>query len=72
MPTGKYTTQQEGEWVYPIRKRFKLMCCSCGLVHVVDFRLRKNGRGAHIEYRLRRDERATAQARRHKLQILEE
>jgi len=38
------------------------MCCDCGLVHVIDFRI-LNG---HIQLRARRHERSTAVARRNK------
>ena len=57
----KYPQVYEGEWEYPVRKGYKLKCCDCGLVHTFDFRLR-NGK---IEYRVYRDNRATAQVRRH-------
>ena len=57
----KYEQEFEGEWVYPVRKGYKIQCCDCGLVHTFDFRLR-NGK---IEYRVYRDNRATGQVRRH-------
>jgi hypothetical protein len=44
-----------------------MMCCDCGLVHVVDFRIRFDKRGRPVvEFRADRDKRATAAARRRK------
>lgn len=57
----KYKTAQDGEWIQPIRKGYKFCCCDCNLVHKLDFRI-KNGR---IQFRALRDNRATAQKRRH-------
>ena len=51
-------TQQEWEGIR--HRGFKMQCCDCGLIHVIDFRIvRKN-----IQLRVRRDVRATAAARR--------
>lgn len=55
--------QRDGEWVQPIRRSgYKLGCCDCGLVHVVDFRVRKG----RIQFRAIRNRRATAAMRRGK------
>lgn len=35
----KYKEMPEGEWITPVHKKFKMICCDCGLVHDVDFRL---------------------------------
>ena len=61
----KYTEEKAGEWIQPIRKNYKMRCCDCGLVHRMDFRLLKNGRGNFIQFRAFRDDRATGQSRRH-------
>ena len=37
-----------------------MMCCDCGLVHRVQFRIHRG----QIQYRIERDNRATGQARR--------
>jgi hypothetical protein len=50
------------EWIQPIRRGYKMACCDCGLVHVIDFRMRKG----QIQFRARRDNRATGQRRRYK------
>jgi len=55
-----YDEPEEGEWVLPVRRGYKMACCDCGLVHRIDFRLR-NG---HIEFRVFADNRATAAVRR--------
>lgn len=64
---SKYRQQVDGEWVQPIRRGYKMACCDCGLVHKVDFRVvdRK------IQFRAFRDNRATAQVRRHKAKVVD-
>jgi hypothetical protein len=49
-----------GEWTRPRMRNFREQCCDCGLIHRLDFRI-VDGR---IEFRTRRDDRATAAARR--------
>lgn len=56
--SGRYLSRDG--WVSPVRKGYKMMCCDCGLVHRVDFRVR----GGVIQFRIERDNRATGQARR--------
>lgn len=58
----KYRQIEAGEWVRPRRRMYKLTCCDCGLVHVMNFRVRDKA----IEFQAFRDERATGQIRRHK------
>jgi hypothetical protein len=62
----KYHQVTDGEWVMPRRKGYRLMCCDCGLVHVLDFALTKHGAGKAIQFKASRDNRATAAARRKK------
>lgn len=50
----------DGEWTTPVRKGFKEQCCSCALIHVVDYRI-VDGK---IQFRATVDARATAAARR--------
>ena len=54
----------EDDWIYPVRKGYKLKCCDCGLVHVIDFDIIDRGRGNEIRLKFSRDERATAAVRR--------
>ncbi len=61
----RYTKHKAGEWVSPVHKGYKLRCCDCGLVHKVDFRVVTRGSGRKdVEFRVFRDERATAAVRR--------
>jgi hypothetical protein len=69
-----------GEWTRPRMRDFREQCCDCGLIHRLDFRIvdakgrslpssRTKGRSRpssrlHVEFRTRRDDRATAAARR--------
>jgi hypothetical protein len=46
-----YKHVQAGEWIAPVRKGYKLQCCDCGLIHRVDFRLMKRGKGRVIIFR---------------------
>lgn len=48
------------EWIRPTPKGFKASCCDCGLVHKMDFRVAKG----RAEFRIKRDNRATAMVRR--------
>jgi hypothetical protein len=48
-------------WIQPKRRGYKFLCCDCGLVHNMDFRI-KNG---HIQFRASRNQRSTGQVRRH-------
>ena len=57
-----YDQVTEGEWVQPIRNGYKMECCDCGLVHKLDFRIRKG----RVQLRAFRDNRATGQKRRKK------
>lgn len=49
------------DWVSPERGKTRIICCDCGLAHDHQFRVRKG----KIEWRSRRNERSTAQVRRH-------
>ena len=55
-----YHQVYDGEWTLVSRRKHRHMCCDCCLVHVVDMRNSRNG----TEMRYRRDNRATAAARR--------
>jgi len=64
----KYKRAIDGEWIQPRRRGYKLMCCDCGLVHVLNFRLvpRRRGHGRSIQFQAFRNERSTALSRRAK------
>ena len=64
-----------GEWIRPRMRNFREQCCDCGLIHRLDFRIVDDGKGEpqgrarrssrlRVEVRTRRDDRATAAARR--------
>lgn len=63
----KYKQVFNGDWVQPIRRGYKMMCCDCGLVHRLNFRLvpRSSG-GKFIQFQAFRDNRSTGQTRRHR------
>jgi hypothetical protein len=67
----RYPVIAYGEWTRPRLRNFREQCCDCGLIHRLDFRIvdqrkgrRVDSRGLKIEFRTRRDDRATAAARR--------
>jgi hypothetical protein len=67
---SRYHVAHDGEWIKPRMRGYRLACCGCGLVHVVDFVVAKY-RGKHIVlFRAFRDERATAAKRRVKRGLL--
>lgn len=63
----RYHQEVEGDdgwtrWVHPVMEGYRMGCCDCGLVHDMDFRVV----GDRVEFRARRNERATAAKRRWK------
>ena len=62
----KYEQRYDGDWFRVTLRGHRLMCCDCGLVHRVEFRIVKHGHGNRIEMRAWRHKRATAAARRKK------
>ena len=60
-----YESVKAGEWIQPTRKGYRLRCCDCGLVHIMDFYLLRYAGGARskIKFRVFRDNRATAAIR---------
>lgn len=41
---------ESGEWVQPRRKNYFVECCDCGLIHRLNFRLLKHGKGKKIQF----------------------
>lgn len=61
----KYLNPKRGEWVQPTPNGYKMACCDCGLVHVLDFRVIKyGGNKTKVQFRVFRDNRSTGQMRR--------
>lgn len=56
----KYYKQPAGEWFQPVKRGYKMACCDCGLVHILNFRI-KDGR---VQFQAFRDNRATGAVRR--------
>lgn len=55
-----YPDIEPGQWVQPQRKGYRLRCCDCQLVHVVNIRIVKG----RVQWQMFRDNRATAAIRR--------
>ena len=51
----EFKVVEAGEWVQPIRRGYRMMCCDCGLVHRLNFRLVKWGRGRKIQFQAFRE-----------------
>ena len=58
----QYPPVEPDVWFTPARRNYGMSCCSCGLVHRIDHRIYKG----EIQWRVRRDNRATGQLRRHR------
>lgn len=69
----RYPPVTAGEWIFPVRRGYRMACCDCGLVHILDFKHVPNprGRGRKIMFRARRDNIATAALRREDRKRLE-
>ena len=47
-----YSQIQDNQWVTPIPKGYRFICCDCGLTHEMDFRIHKGSiqfRGKRIK-----------------------
>lgn len=56
----KYTQVYDGDWVEPTPQRgHRMKCCDCGLIHRMNFRVKKG----RIQFQAFRDNRATARTR---------
>ena len=61
----RYHKQQDGEWVQPKTKGYKMACCDCGLVHTLNFRVIKyGGNRTKIQFQAFRNNRSTAAMRK--------
>lgn len=73
MSSQYFVVEEDGEdgyskWIEPtVLEGYKLSCCDCALVHDMDFRIYKG----KIQFRAKRNNRATGQRRRHKKMIIE-
>lgn len=60
-----YPKVKAGQWVTPRMRGYRMSCCDCGLVHKLNFRVIRWGRGHKVVFQAFRHERATSQIRRH-------
>lgn len=60
----KYRREKDGDWVWPVMEKYRLMCCDCGLVHDVEFVVTEVDGKPAVAFRARRNNRATAASRR--------
>lgn len=60
----KYKQQFDGDWITPRMRGYRILCCDCGLAHVLDFKVVPHARGHKVMFRASRHVRATAAARR--------
>ena len=56
----RYKSVKDGEWQQPIKRGYKMVCCDCGLVHRMQFRVF----GGRVQLRGWRMVRETAQYRK--------
>lgn len=56
----RYARVTDGEWVRPFRRGYRMACCDCGAVHVVNFRVKDGA----IEFQPTRNSKATWALRR--------
>lgn len=60
MSRTRFPLLEDGDWVRPHPKDYKIACCDCGLVHKLQFKIKKD----RVYFRAFRDNRATANVRR--------
>lgn len=61
-PHYKQTSTGWTVWIQPKMRMYKMQCCDCGLVHNMQYRMH----GGRIQFRVQRNNRSTALARRHR------
>lgn len=50
----RYHQVTDGEWVKPRMRKYYMKCCGCGLVHKLDFKVVKSGRGLAVKFKAKR------------------
>jgi hypothetical protein len=58
--SDRYPRSADGAWLKPRHRGFRLMCCDCSLVHVMNLRVLRG----QVYMQFTRNKRATAAARR--------
>jgi len=46
----KYRKQYDGDWIRPRMKGYLVKCCDCGLVHRINFKVIRWGRGHKVMF----------------------
>lgn len=54
---GRYPLAKSGEWIMPRMNDYRISCCDCGLIHRMDFKIVKWGRGHTVMLRVFRHNR---------------
>ncbi len=62
----RYKQGYDGDMIRPRRRGYRMKCCDCGLVHIMNFYYEKKGKRIYIIFSPRRDKKATSKARRTK------
>ena len=62
----KYDDLEPGQWTMPYMNGYRIMCCDCGQVHDVNFRVLTVDGEPRVEMQFFYNARATAAARRGK------
>ncbi len=62
---GRYQAPKGGEWVRPVMRGYKMMCCDCKLVHTINFKIVRWGRGHKVVFQVFRNDRATNRMRKY-------
>lgn len=62
----EFAKPKRGEWVQPIKRGYRLACCDCGLVHILNFRVVKyaDGKRVKIQFQAFRDDKETKALRK--------
>lgn len=47
----KFKTVIDGEWISPRMSDWRMQCCRCGLVHTLQFRVRRHGKRNEVQFR---------------------
>lgn len=50
----KYEQLHDGEWVTPIMRGYRIKCCDCGLVHVLNFKVKSTGKRTRVMFQATR------------------
>lgn len=68
---AKFKQVHPNEWQMPVMNGYKMACCDCGLVHILDFKVidendhEKEIDNVRVLFKADRNNRSTAQIRRH-------